>query len=70
MLLRNRCAKALSQEPSMQTHKRTQLHTPPVTKRTPTAADKRAPKVSAPVELDSRALKHVAGGVEGPNKFW
>jgi hypothetical protein len=69
MLLRNRCANALSQEPRMQTQKRIHPHTPQISKRAPAAVDKRAPK-SAPVELDSRALKHVAGGVDGPNKYW
>jgi hypothetical protein len=69
MLLRNRCANALSQEPRMQTQKRNQLTTPLTAKRAPAVADKRTPK-SAPVELDSRALKHVAGGVDGPNKYW
>lgn len=53
----------------MQTQKRNQLHTPQTSKRAPALADKRAPK-SAPVELDTRALKHVAGGVDGPNKYW
>lgn len=53
----------------MQTQKRTQQHTTQLSKRAPAAADKRVPK-SAPVELDSRALKHVAGGVDGPNKYW
>ena len=53
----------------MQTQKRNQLHTPQISKRAPAAAEKRAPK-SAPVELDTRALKHVAGGVDGPNKYW
>jgi len=53
----------------MQTQKRNQLTTPLTAKRAPAVADKRTPK-SAPVELDSRALKHVAGGVDGPNKYW
>ena len=53
----------------MQTQKRIQLHTPQISKRAPAAADKRTPK-STPVELDTRALKHVAGGVDGPNKYW
>jgi len=53
----------------MQTQKRNQPHPTQISKRAPAAAEKRAPK-SAPVELDSRTLKHVAGGVDGPNKFW
>ena len=53
----------------MQTQKRIQPQTHQTSKRAPAAADKRAPK-TAPVELDSRALKHVAGGVDGPNKYW
>ncbi len=42
----------------------------PATKKAALAGDRRAEQRRAPVELDARALRHVAGGGDLPKKVW
>ena len=54
----------------MQTQKRTPSNTAPVAKAaSPLTIKPNAPR-SKPVEIDAQTLRHVAGGVEGPKKYW
>jgi hypothetical protein len=64
------CANESAQEPSMQTQKRTPSNTTPVAKAaSPLTIKPNAPR-SKPVEIDAQTLRHVAGGTEGPKKYW
>jgi hypothetical protein len=55
----------------MQTQKRTPSPSTPVSKKAAAAQTRRQDVRTAPVVLDTQALRHVSGGTtEGPKKYW
>lgn len=55
----------------MQSQQRTPTSfVPAASKKSPIAAERRVDERRAPIELDARALRQVAGGTDLPKKVW
>jgi hypothetical protein len=59
-----------SQEPTMQTQRRTPTPSVQSDKNGSAQTPRRSERRSAPVELDARQLRQVAGGTSLPAKTW